>query len=235
MFPVIENECEPTEPLRCFTCLSPKAWCYCHHIDSFDPNMVFVVLQHPLERRRRIATGRMTYLSLENANIFHGVEFDSNHEIQKWIDHDDYACFLLYPGAHSTNLSLLSEEQRKETFQTSQQKIVIFLIDGTWATSKKTLRLSPNLAKIPRITFDPPHPSRFLIRTQPKSNFYSTIEAAHQCIELLGPSQHVNVSSGVHHKMLQPFHYMIQQHRNFLANREKRGLGRTPRKLKRMR
>jgi len=47
--------------------------------------------------------------------------------------------------------------------------------------------VSRNLARLPKICFDPPTPSAYRIRREPRPECYSTIEAIHQVIELLTP------------------------------------------------
>lgn len=49
------------------------------------------------------------------------------------------------------------------------------------------IRLSRNLARLPAICFEPPLPSSYRIRHQPKSSCYSTIEAIHYVLGLFTP------------------------------------------------
>lgn len=64
--------------------------------------------------------------------------------------------------------------------------LAVIVIDGTWATARKMMRLSVNINRLPRVCFTPPTPSNFRIRKQPKVECYSTIEAIHHTIELMG-------------------------------------------------
>ena len=79
---------------------------------------------------------------------------------------------------------------------------LILVVDGTWNTARKMLRLSRNLHSVPRICFTPVRPSRFRVRKQPHPNCYSTIEAIHQTLELLGPSQGFDILTGRQSRLL---------------------------------
>lgn len=152
--------------LRCQVCLQPAFSCYCNSIERFDPNIEFVLLIHPVEARRRIATGRMSFLSLENARMFTGAEFQNHKEIGEILKEPENCCMVLWPGPQSVNLSGLGSQKLHEMFH-PQKHLVIFVIDGTWATAKKMLRQSPELGGLPQICFTPPSPSNFRVRQQP--------------------------------------------------------------------
>jgi DTW domain-containing protein YfiP len=95
---------------------------------------------------------------------------------------------------------------------------VVFVIDGTWNTVKKMLRLSPNILSLPRFCFTPPGLSNFKVRKQPAPECYSTIEAIHHTIELLGPSRGFSIAEGHHHHLLDVFGYMVQAQLRFIEN-----------------
>src|SRR5437868_14164259 len=104
---------------------------------------------------------------------------------------------MLYPGMRSQNLTPLSQDERLDLFPQSK-KLTIFVIDGTWATARRTVRQSQNLTNLPRICFSPVKPSTFRVRKQPNPACYSTIEAIHHTIELVGQSQGFDTTSREH-------------------------------------
>ena len=85
----------------------------------------------------------------------------------------------------------------------SERKLIVFVLDGTWKSVRKMIRLSKNLARLPMICFDPPAPSAYRIRREPRPQCYSTIEAIHQVIDLfvIGNTAHIP-SSRPHDTML---------------------------------
>lgn len=192
----------------CLNCIQPKFSCYCSHIQAFDPCVDFVVLIHPIEVKRRIATGRMSHLVLQNSFLICGQDYSADARVNQILTDPHRHCVMLYPGAQSQNLTFLTESERSQSYP-SGKKLTIFVIDGTWATAIKTVRQSQNLQALPRICFTPDKVSNFRVRKQPESFCYSTIEAIHQTIELIGRSQGFDVDSRVHDRLLQVFDKMV--------------------------
>jgi DTW domain-containing protein YfiP len=73
------------------------------------------------------------------------------------------------------------------------------------------MQRSANLQKLPRICFQPARPSNFRVRKQPQENFFSTIEAIHETIELIGPARGFDPSSRRHDSLLRVFDTMVDQ------------------------
>lgn len=179
-------ELTPKMRIRCPSCLQPDYSCYCQLIRPFDPNITFVILIHPIEVARRIATGRMAHLCLKNSHLISGHNFTNNSYVNQILNDQNLHSVMLYPGEKSSNLNFMTKEQ-KASLAPSGKKLAIFVMDGTWATAKKMVSLSKNLQTMPRICFTPSSPSNFKVRRQPKPECYSTIEAIHQTIDLLNP------------------------------------------------
>ncbi len=199
----------------CTSCIQPKFSCYCHRIERFDPRIDFVVLIHPIEVRRRIATGRMSHLCLKNSFLIRGQDYTETKEVNQILADPHRQCVILYPGKTSTNLTPLSKENRAELFN-ENKRLTIFVIDGTWLSAKKMMRQSQNLASLPRICFSPVKPSNFRVRKQPHENCYSTIEAIHHTIELVGDSQGFDVASRTHDRLLDVFDSMVELQLSFI-------------------
>ena len=61
----------------------------------------------------------------------------------------------------------------------------IFILDGTWPCARKMLKLSKNLQKLKRVSFDNKIKSKFIIKQQPASLCLSTIESVYTVLNLL--------------------------------------------------
>lgn len=203
----------------CFTCLQPGFSCYCQHIQKFDPQIKFVILIHPIEMRRRIATGRMSHLTLKESHLIMGQDYSDNVEVNALLKNSDYHSAVLYPGVRSTNLTGLAVPERQSLFP-SDKKLLLFVIDGTWATAKKTMYQSANLQTLQRICFSPAKPSTFRVRKQPAPGCYSTIEAIHQTLDLLGDRPGFQVANRDHDKLLHVFDAMVERQLEFKEKSE---------------
>ncbi len=180
---------------------------------------------HPIERRRRIATGRMSHLCLADSEVIVGQTFAEDGRLNEILHNPQYNCVVLYPGnqaidiseagAHSNSKSNAGSEVKQSLFLEGKKTVVI-VIDGTWATAKKMMNQSPNLKKLKRICFTPPGPSRFRVRKQPRAECYSTIEAIHYTIELVGEYAGFNVKSKAHNDLLYVFDKMVERQIEFM-------------------
>jgi DTW domain-containing protein YfiP len=206
---------QPQYRTLCQTCLQPQFGCYCEFVKKFDPKIKFVILIHPIEAKRRIATGRMSHLCLKNSELIIGQDYTYNEKVNDLLDDPQNQPLILYPGRTSVDISVQATEEKKSVLKEGK-KPVLFVIDGTWATARKTMRQSENLKSIPRICFTPPKPSQFRVRKQPAPECYSTIEAIHHSIELLGQYAGFDVERREHDKLLFVFDKMVERQLEFI-------------------
>ncbi len=158
----------------------------------------------------------MAHLTLNNSDFISGMSFATNDRVNELLASAAHRSVVLYPGAGSVNLTTADDSEKKQLMPPGDQKLLIFVIDGTWATAGKMLRRSPGLQSLPRICFTPPHPSRFRVRKQPSPQCFSTIEAIHHTINLLGESAGFDVSSRRHDALLTAFDWMVERQLSFL-------------------
>lgn len=134
---------------------------------------------HPMEyKHEKCATGRLTVLNLANSEILPGLAFDENPRFRALVDDPANYPVLLYPGDTSYDLS----SGAFPAAELGAKRLVVFLIDATWACSKAILRASPGLLSLPRVKFTPSEPSRYVIKRQPRADYLSTIEATHELL-----------------------------------------------------
>jgi DTW domain-containing protein YfiP len=172
--------------LFCWRCRRPRSACYCSLVQPFESEPRFIILTQPREAKHRLGTGRMAHLCLANSSLFEGVDFSDDKRVNREINDPAHCPVLLYLSPSSINLTRLLWSERPTLFP-SNRKLVVFVLDGTWKSVRKMIRLSKNLARLPKICFDAPTPSAYRIRREPRPQCYSTIEAIHQVIELLTP------------------------------------------------
>ncbi|MEA3314882.1 MAG: tRNA-uridine aminocarboxypropyltransferase, partial [Campylobacterota bacterium] len=164
---------------KCYKCYRPFSSCMCKYVNKIETKTKFVILMHPREfKKTKNGTGHFTNISLVNSNIYIGIDFSEHKEINDIINNHSNNCFILYPGVDTIKLN-------NQTIQEGDKTNVIFIIDSTWACSKKMLRVSKNLHNIPRVSFEHRKSSAFKIKTQPNSYCLSTIESTLCILELL--------------------------------------------------
>lgn len=171
----------------CYRCFWPQTLCWCSSIAPMATRTQFVFLMHPKEwKHEKAATGRLTHLCLANSVIHVGVGFDDHPEVQALLRDPQNFPVLLYPSHDALNLST-PDANRRSAFrdQLAGRRLVVFLLDATWALGRKMLRLSPSLQNPPRLMFTPATPSRYVIKQQPHPACLSTLEATHELLRAL--------------------------------------------------
>ncbi len=204
----------------CWNCRQPEGGCFCAQVRAFDPSISFVILIHKIESRRRIATGRMSHLILKSSMLIEGDCFENHAVVTGLIADPKVFPVVLYPGTGSIDISKLAPMDQAAIVP-SDRRLMIFVVDGTWATARRTMRLSSNLAKLPRVCFSPVRESQFKVRKQPAAHCVSTIEAIHHTIELLGDSQGFNTATRAHDCLLDVFSFMVERQRGYLSAGER--------------
>ncbi len=163
--------------------MRPSSSCICKHTNPIQTKTRFIILMHPKEYKKvKNGTGFMTNLQLENSEIIVGVDFTNNKRVNEILTKETCCSFLLYPGKDNFNLSIRKSSEIKSFMGNNPH---IFLLDGTWSCARKMLKLSKNLQKLKRVSFDNKIQSKFIIKQQPESLCLSTIESVYTVINLL--------------------------------------------------
>ncbi|NVJ53583.1 MAG: DTW domain-containing protein [Campylobacteraceae bacterium] len=197
----------------CYSCYRPKTSCMCGYINKIETNTKFVILMHPKEfKKTKNGTGQFTKNSLSNSELFIGINFTNHSRINEIIEDENNHCYLLYPSKSSLNLS-------NEKILTNKN-IVIFIVDSTWACSKKMIRESKNLQKLEMLSFDVKKMSEFKIKKQPNEYCLSTIESTQYIIELLNNYGLENLSIKDLEEMTKPFKKMVEYQIDWMKRRE---------------
>ncbi|MGB7950285.1 MAG: tRNA-uridine aminocarboxypropyltransferase, partial [Candidatus Binatia bacterium] len=203
---------------RCRRCRRPLTGCYCSVVNAFESWPRFVVLTHPKEARHSFGTGRMVCLCIENSLSIEGVDFSENPDANRIIQDPGLFSVVLYPGPGATNLSRATVHERAVLVPAGIE-LNVFVVDGTWKSARKMIRLSQNLQRLPFVCFDPPSPSTFRIRRQPRAEFYSTIEAVHQVIDLFASPDGDAVKPRPHDNLLTVFSAVVDRQLRYLSHR----------------
>lgn len=199
--------------IQCYKCMRPSSTCICKHISPFQTKTRFIILMHPKEyKKEKNGTGHMTKLQLENSEIIVGVDFTNNKRVNEILTKEKSGSFLLYPGKDNFNLSIRKSSELNSFMGDNPH---IFLIDGTWPCARKMLKLSKNLQKLKRVSFDNKIKSKFIIKQQPEALCLSTIESVYTVLNLLkeGDLEQCETKD-----FLMPFEKMIEYQIEYMLN-----------------
>jgi DTW domain-containing protein YfiP len=168
---------------------------------------------HPKEyKKEKNGTGHMTTLQLENSEIIVGVDFTTNNRVNEILSKEKSSSFLLYPGKDNFNLSVRENSEINSFIGNNSN---LFILDGTWPCARKMLKLSKNLQKLKRVSFDNKIISKFIIKQQPEPLCLSTIESVYTVINLLKKG---DVEQCDTKDFLIPFEKMIEYQLDYILN-----------------
>jgi DTW domain-containing protein YfiP len=160
-----------------------------------------LVLQHPREQDKAIGTARIAALGLPEAEIVVGIDFTDHARVRAAVCDEARPAVLLYPG----------EDARDLATDPPRGPVTLVVIDGTWKQARSVLRNNPWLARLPRYGFEPARPSEYRIRSEPRADYVSTVEAiAHALGALEGSEQRFA-------PLLEPFRAMVDVQLGFAA------------------
>ncbi|HET9957410.1 MAG TPA: DTW domain-containing protein [Polyangiaceae bacterium] len=151
----------------CPGCRRPRVTCYCSELRTIQTRTRVLLLQHPRERDMPIGTARMAHLSLPNSELLVGFDWQNSPALWRELNNPAQPAVLLYPGENAIDLSR----------ERMPGPVTLVVVDGTWSNTKKMVAKNPCLAALPRVAFQPPRPSEYRIRREPRVDFVSTIEA----------------------------------------------------------
>lgn len=197
----------------CWRCRKARRTCYCGLLPVLESNAYFVILQHPRECRNAIGTGRLAHLALPNSLLLRGIDFSADEQLNALLNDPGSSCAILYPGSKSRSLDRLTDNDRAELMP-RDRRFVLLVIDGTWSGSGPILRLSKNLATLPRVSFSASGLSCYAgLRKQPRADCLSTVEAIGRVIGLLE-------SPELENQLLVPFRHMVAQQLAFWSGKK---------------
>ncbi len=195
---------------KCYECYRPKSSCMCEHFEHIQTRTKFIILMHPKEFKKvKNNTGHFTHKSLTNAELFIGIDFSDHRRINEIIDsHDSY---ILFPSPNAVNLT-------SEKPSLSSKPLAIFLIDSTWACTRKMFTQSTNLNTLKHMSFVTQRTSAYQIKEQPRENYLSTIESTLVVLELLKKHDMENIKEKELSGFLNPFLKMVEYQKKLIEN-----------------
>ena len=176
----------------CTRCVRPRPVCICEALPpaALPTETKVLVLQNPVEAKKKVATVPLIPLSITDCTIVRGICFSEElPELRSAVD-DGYLPLLLYPGDDAQPLEAWAGTGAGEAAHNGKKALLI-LVDGTWRQAHHMLRHSPGLAAAcQRVCFSSATTSDFdRLRREPAQHCISTVEACARALRLLEPTE----------------------------------------------
>ena len=165
----------------CLKCFKPKNACLCKYTKKVGINVKFILLMHPKEARKtRTGTGHIVKISVENTEIFVGLDFSHHERLQQLLHDPQYFPVMMYPGQEAWTA-------KKEGFKEAlgNKTLLVIILDATWFCAKKLIKLNPWLLDMPRFSFYGNYRSIFTFKKEPEPECISTVESCYYLIKEL--------------------------------------------------
>ena len=178
--------CFSARPL-CARCERPPSVCYCADLPPTPlrlANSQVLILQHPVESRRKDSTSPLVPLCVDDARIVCGTSFGAD-VVDSFI-HDGYQPLLLFPGPDAQPLERLMDTCEEDKH--CNEKVAILLVDGTWRQARQIIRHSPGLVARCSACCTLTAETRSLLeplRREPAGHCISTAEACAAALRLV--------------------------------------------------
>lgn len=160
----------------CARCLKALSRCYCGDVRPVCPGPRVVLLVHPREdrSRRAVNTARMVARCVEGTELFVGRDFRGHARLGRLLADPTLVPLLLYPGPEAVDVAALTPAPGRRP--------LLVVPDGTWLGTRQILRLSDNVAALPRVQVQARHASLMTFRRQPAPECLCTLEAVHAAL-----------------------------------------------------
>jgi DTW domain-containing protein YfiP len=169
----------------CLGCRRAMDHCWCPEVVPFEVGFDLAILMHPKEARVAIGTGRMVHRSVRGSELLVGESFEDDACLRRLLERPDTFPVLLFPSAQALDLSACAKDEAHAFFP-PDKRLCLLIVDGTWTTAKKLLRLSPRLLELPSVKFTPTEKARYdRLRKEPRLECHSTLESVHALIDHL--------------------------------------------------
>ncbi|QQD20567.1 DTW domain-containing protein [Oceanospirillaceae bacterium ASx5O] len=183
--------------LVCRGCGRPQSVCLCAALQprGLPPGLTLMILQDKHEARHPLSTAPLLQRSFPDSRLLVGEVFSADEVLG---DTALANTALLYPLTHKPALAA-------EHYADVRCLIVL---DGTWRKVKKMLLNNPWLTDLPHLALQPQQPGRYAIRTSPRADGVSTLEATVLALNALHPA-------GQYDKTLTVLDLLVQQQLQF--------------------
>ncbi len=159
----------PDLPGRCLRCWVKLEHCICAELEPAPNRTEVVIVRHHWEARKSTGTARIAELVLERCTIVE-VGYDASLTDRELSPNSDG--WLLYPDAPGVRLPEGTASR-------------LFVLDGTWAQTRRMLRRLPSLCELPRVSLPAAARAELNLRKAHLEGGRSTIEAVADALELL--------------------------------------------------
>jgi DTW domain-containing protein YfiP len=159
---------------QCYTCDKPAPLCLCGSLPRVDNRTAITILQHPRERRHPVGTARLARLGLTRARLEVCYQLRASEAARALQSAPRVG--VLYPSPQARDLTSDAPLDH------------LLVLDGTWTGAKGLYQANPWLESLPHYRIAPDGVDRYRIRSEPRADYTSTLEAIVTALRIVEPA-----------------------------------------------
>jgi len=180
---------------RCQQCLLAASHCICDQIKISPCTIDIMILMHPKELLKPTNSGRLIADILpHSSHIFLWSRTEPEPALLNFIKDKSRQCLLVFPADSDREIyRSINVDTRLNKQPSSNKKLTLIMLDGTWKQARKMYNKSCWLEHIPCLSIEPPlapnpmqKPNNYGLRQASAPHLSSTCEAAAAALDSLG-------------------------------------------------
>lgn len=168
--------------IRCTDCRLAVTHCLCAWRPRIAAQVGMCLLMHDVEALKPSNTGWLIADVIADTWAFCWSRTAVDEALLALINDPQWQPYLVFPGEYVAPERVVSNVDSLE----EGRRPLFILLDATWTEARKMFRKSPYLERLPVLSLQPEHCSRYHLRRSTRSDQLCTAEVAALCLELAG-------------------------------------------------
>ncbi|USD66585.1 tRNA-uridine aminocarboxypropyltransferase [Vibrio sp. SCSIO 43136] len=169
---------------RCELCMVAKEHCICDHQPDIETDIAAMVIMSDNEILKPSNTGRLIADVVKECHAFEWSRTEPSAELLALINSPDYQPVIIFPEQYVDDRARLVHSFKQDTERfSSQPKLLLIFLDGSWKEARKMFRKSDYLQKLPVFSVEPEALSEYVLRRSENSSHLATAEVASIVLE----------------------------------------------------
>jgi len=191
--PRLDRRAQPKA--RCIACRLPASHCLCALRPHVDARAGFCLLMGEFEPLKPSNTGWLVADVAPDTHAFPWSRTTVDPALTALLADPLWQPYLVFPGDPDASDRVVTgkllpvpadaSSDRCDARRPSSRPLFV-LLDATWPEARKIFRKSPWLARLPMLSLQPTHASRYPLRSSEHAHYLCTAEVAAMCLALAG-------------------------------------------------
>ena len=168
---------------RCAGCRLVPSHCTCALRPAVPTRAGVCLLMGDIEALKPTNTGWLVADVVADTFAFGWSRVETDPALVALLADPQWQPVVVFPGEYADPARVVRAVQPAAA---SARRPLFILLDATWSEARKMFRKSPCLDRLPVLSLQPEHVSRYALRRSRREDHFCTSEVAAQCLHLAG-------------------------------------------------